>query len=207
MCRRRDCHVLSKYSSLSPSDLFWENTCSCRVEFTMQLWLVSLLFIVGCACALPTVTPRQMQGNSSCDVWKITKLIGGIEENMFIQKQEMQGLQTLQYLSTATGSIKAPANGTQSDFQLNQIDLAATLQKAIAVRENNQRLADDLASPSARGLAVVAQSQVAVMIDMMNLKGGGESDSKMLEGLVGRVKDAMAQNRENLKMADGGCRR
>ncbi|XPS77057.1 hypothetical protein M3J09_009093 [Ascochyta lentis] len=170
----------------------------------MQLWLLSLLYI-GYASALPTVTPRQTQGNSSCDARKITQLIGGIEENMFIQKQELQGLQTLQSLSTTTTSPKAPANGTQSDFQLNQIDLAATQQKAVAVRERNQRLADDLASPSAMGLAIVAQSQATVMIDTKGLIGGG-SDAKILEGLVGRVKDAMAQNMQNLKMADGGCR-
>lgn len=57
------------------------------------------------------------------------------------------------------------------------------------------------------GLAIVAQSQVAVMIDMKSLTGGGGSDSMMLESLVGRVKEAMAQNGENLKMAGQGCGR
>jgi hypothetical protein len=116
-------------------------------------------------------------------------------------------LQTLQSLSTTNIPFKAPANGTQSDFQLNQISVASTQEKAIAVRERNQRLADELSSPSAMGLAIVAQSQVAVMIDMKSLTGGGESDSEMLKSLVGRVKEAMAQNGENLKMVDQGCGR
>jgi hypothetical protein len=116
-------------------------------------------------------------------------------------------LQTLQSLSTTNIPLKAPANGTQSDFQLNQISVASTQEKAIAVRERNQRLADELSSPSAMGLAIVAQSQVAVMIDMKSLTGGGESDSEMLKSLVGRVKEAMAQNGENLKMVDQGCGR
>lgn len=83
----------------------------------------------------------------------------------------------------------------------------ATQQKAIAVRERNQRLADELNSPSAMGLAIVAQSQVAAMIDVQSLKPGSESDAKMLDGLVQRVKEAMAQNAANLRMADAGCSR
>lgn len=55
------------------------------------------------------------------------------------------------------------------------------------------------------GLAMVAQSQVAVMIDMQSLKGGGEGDAKILQSLVRRVQDAMTQNEQNLKAVDGGC--
>ncbi|KAF2627167.1 hypothetical protein BU25DRAFT_308697, partial [Macroventuria anomochaeta] len=116
-----------------------------------------------------------------------TQLIGGIQENMFIQKQELQGT-----------PLVPPANGTQSDFQLNQFSITITQLKAIAVRERNQRLADELNSPSAKGLAIVAQSQVAVMIDMNSVKGGGEGDAKLLGELVMRVRYAMAQNGENL---------
>lgn len=57
------------------------------------------------------------------------------------------------------------------------------------------------------GLAMVAQSQVATMIDVQNLKEGSESDLKVLDSLIERVKDAMAQNAANLKMADAGCLR
>lgn len=99
---------------------------------------------------------------------------------------------------------KAP-NGTQSNFQLNQISITTTQQKGIAVRERNQRLADELNSPSAMGLAIVAQSQVAVMIDTKILEGDGKSDTKMLDSLVQRVEDAMTQNMANLKMANTGC--
>lgn len=52
---------------------------------------------------------------------------------------------------------------------------------------------------------MVAQSQVAVMIDVQSLKGGGDADTKMLQSLVERVKNAMAQNEENLKTVDKGC--
>ncbi|KAF1350591.1 hypothetical protein EJ07DRAFT_138344 [Lizonia empirigonia] len=168
----------------------------------MLLRLTTLFLIIGCALALPAVRVRQTQGNSTCDAGKTAQLIGGIEENMFIQKQELTGLQTLKSLSTA-----APANSTQSNFQLTQSGVAATQQKAIAVRERNQRLADELSSPSAMGLALVAQSQAAVMIDMKSLTGGGERDASMLDGLVKRVMDAMAQNGANLKVVDGACRR
>lgn len=99
---------------------------------------------------------------------------------------------------------KAP-NGTQSNFQLNQISITTTQQKGIAVRERNQRLADELNSPSAMGLAIVAQLQVAVMIDTKILEGDGKSDTKMLDSLVQRVEDAMTQNMANLKMANTGC--
>ena len=52
----------------------------------------------------------------------------------------------------------------------------------------------------------MAQSQVATMIDVQSLKEGSASDTKMLDGLVERVRDAMAQNAANLKMADAGAR-
>jgi hypothetical protein len=116
-------------------------------------------------------------------------------------------LQTLQTLSTQSSTLKAPSNGTQSDFQLNQISVISTEQKAIAVRERSQRLADELNSPSAMGLAIVAQSQVAAMIDVQNLKGGGDAEIKMLQSLVERVKNAMIQNEENLRVVNKGCRK
>lgn len=94
-----------------------------------------------------------------------------------------------------------------SDFQLNQISITAIQQKAIPVRERNQRLADELSSPSAMGLAMVAQSQVSVMIDMKSLTGGGDADKRILEILLGKVQEAMSQNEENLKMVDMGCRK
>ena len=48
------------------------------------------------------------------------------------------------------------------------------------------------------GLAIAAQFQVAVMIETKSLEGGSESDTKMLRSLIERVRDAMAQNGENL---------
>jgi len=125
---------------------------------------------------------------------------------LYVQERLIyRSLQTLQALTT-TSSTQVPANGTQSDFQLNQISLASTQQKAIAVRERNQRLADELGSPSAMGLAMVAQMQVAVMLDVQSLKGA-EGDEQMLGKLVDTVKGAMSQNEANLKMVDMGCGR
>jgi hypothetical protein len=114
-------------------------------------------------------------------------------------------LQTLQTLSTQSINAKAPSNDTQSDFQLNQVSIVSTEQKAIAVRERSQRLADELNSPSAMGLAIVAQAQVAAMIDVQSLQGGVDADMKMLQSLVERVKTAMTQNEENLRVVDKGC--
>lgn len=56
------------------------------------------------------------------------------------------------------------------------------------------------------GLAMVAQYQVAAMIDVQSLKGGGDADAKMLQSLAERVKNAMMQNAENLKVAEKGCK-
>ena len=55
------------------------------------------------------------------------------------------------------------------------------------------------------GLAMVAQTQVAAMIDVQSLKGGGDADMKMLKSLVERVKHAMTQNEENLRVVDKDC--
>ena len=55
------------------------------------------------------------------------------------------------------------------------------------------------------GLAMVAQAQVATMIDVQSLKGGGDADVKMLQSLVERVRNAMTQNEENLRVVDKGC--
>ncbi|KAF1923868.1 uncharacterized protein M421DRAFT_425366 [Didymella exigua CBS 183.55] len=171
----------------------------------MLFRLLTLLFAASGAYALPKALRREAQANSSCDALKYSHLIGSIQETMFIQKQELQGLQTLLSLSTNTGSLTAPTNGTQSDFQLNQISIVSAELKAIAIRERSQILADELSSPSAKGLAMVAQSQAAVMIDMQSLKEGREGDTKMLESLVRRVKDAMIQEEKNLNVADGEC--
>jgi chromosome segregation and condensation protein ScpB len=85
------------------------------------------------------------------------------------------------------------------------MNIASIEQKAISVREHSQRLADELSSPGARGLAIVAQSQVAVMIDVQSLRGGGVRDAKMLEGLVERVMATMGQTKDNLEMVGRGC--
>lgn len=53
---------------------------------------------------------------------------------------------------------------------------------------------------------MVAQYQVAAMIDVQSLKGGGDADAKMLQSLAERVKNAMMQNAENLKVAEKGCK-
>ncbi|OSS45054.1 hypothetical protein B5807_09220 [Epicoccum nigrum] len=161
-----------------------------------------LLSVLNLVAALPTLNPRQAPANATCDAFKFTQLIGGIQENIFIQKQEMQGLQTLQSLSTQT---PAPSNATHSDFQLAQTALADTQKKGVTVRERNQRLADDLQSPGAKGLARVAQMQVSVMLDAKSLKGSGAGDVKMLGELVTRTTDAMALNEENIKTVESGC--
>jgi hypothetical protein len=53
--------------------------------------LIAFVLIISVACAFPTVIERQAQENSTCNSRKVAQLVGGIEENMFIQKQELQG--------------------------------------------------------------------------------------------------------------------
>lgn len=57
----------------------------------MLLHLLPLLSILVLAASLPTLDLRQAPANTTCDAFKFTQLIGGIQENMFIQKQELQG--------------------------------------------------------------------------------------------------------------------
>ena len=74
------------------------------------------------------------------------------------------------------------------------------------MRERNQRLADELQSPGAKGLARVAQMQNSVMLDVKGLKGSGEGEEKKVLGeLVTRTMDAMKLNEENVKVVEKGC--
>ncbi len=60
----------------------------------MTVIIIRFLTIVmtfSCISALPTLDPRQAEENSTCDARKYTQLVGGIQENMFIQKQELTG--------------------------------------------------------------------------------------------------------------------
>lgn len=57
----------------------------------MLLNFLAIIAATSCASASPMLLPQQGKRDSTCDARKYTQLIGGIEENMFIQKQELQG--------------------------------------------------------------------------------------------------------------------
>lgn len=56
----------------------------------MQL-LVILFVFAGFAFSLPAITPRQQGQKSTCDMEKVAMLVGGIQENVYIQMQELAG--------------------------------------------------------------------------------------------------------------------
>jgi len=57
----------------------------------MLLNFLAIVAATSCVSASPMLLSQKAKGNSTCDARKYTQLVGGIEENMFIQKQELQG--------------------------------------------------------------------------------------------------------------------
>ena len=92
---------------------------------------------------------------------------------------------------------------------MQQCAVATLLQKGIAVREENQVLAEKMKSASGlmRGLASVAQEQNRAKVTLKGLKAG-RNDTVVLKEMMRGVEMGMELNEENVKIAgERGCGR
>ncbi|KAF2705499.1 hypothetical protein K504DRAFT_493942 [Pleomassaria siparia CBS 279.74] len=166
---------------------------------------LSLLFLAGAALALPA--PQKGGGNATCNSVLTAQLVGGIQANLNIQAQELQGVQTLASLTAANSTGRALPNNAVSDFQLTQSNVLTIQQKGIDIRAQNQKLASELNSPAAQGLAVVAMAQVMEVMQVKSLTGSGPADAKTLQLLVTEVQGGTKQNMMNLMAAESACKK
>jgi hypothetical protein len=88
-----------------------------------------------------------------------------------------------------------------AEFTTTQQSVLAIQQKGITIRQNNQKLAKEIKSPAADGLAIVAGAQTKEMLQVMGLKGTS-ADKDTLATLM-KVMDGTAQNGKNLAAAQG----
>lgn len=86
------------------------------------------------------------------------------------------------------------------EFQTEQQSVLRIQQQGINIRANNQKLAKEIKSPAASGLATVAMAQVKEMTQVQGLKGN-EADANTLQQLVQEVQDGTKQNQKNLAAA------
>jgi len=87
-------------------------------------------------------------------------------------------------------------------FATTQQSVLAIQQKGITIREKNQKLAGEIKSPAADGLAVVAGAQTKEIEQVKGLKGT-QADAGTLSMLVQEVRDGTKQNQMNLDAAKG----
>ncbi|KAH7092114.1 hypothetical protein FB567DRAFT_231124 [Paraphoma chrysanthemicola] len=146
------------------------------------------------AAAAPAADCAQVQG----------QLEKGIQANLDIQAQELKGVEALQGLLSC-GSAGGNATGSASNsfaFQAAQKEVLNIQAQGITIRAENQKLAGEISSPAADGLAVVAQAQVLEMSQVQSLKGTA-ADEATLQKLVQEVMDGTMQNQKNLAAAKG----
>jgi hypothetical protein len=87
-------------------------------------------------------------------------------------------------------------------FQTTQQSVLAIQQKGITIRAQNQKLAGQIKSPAADGLAIVAGAQTKELGQVKGLKGT-QADASTLKMLVQEVQDGTKQNQMNLAAAKG----
>jgi hypothetical protein len=92
--------------------------------------------------------------------------------------------------------------GGTAGFNATQGSVLAIQQRGIDIRANNQKLAKEINSPAADGLAIVAGAQTKEIDQVRSLKGTS-ADAKTLGMLVTEVMDGTKQNQKNLAAAKG----
>ncbi|KAF2847447.1 hypothetical protein T440DRAFT_456238 [Plenodomus tracheiphilus IPT5] len=157
----------------------------------MKLLIFTIL--VGTAFAAPTLSSRQ---NSTCDPEKVAQLVGGIQANLFVQKQELAGIKNLQKLEAKNGS---------THFSKERQNVLVIQQLGIDIRAQNQQIATEINSPAIDGLNIVQGAQITEMRQVMGLTGDKANDQDVLGTLVKEVEDGTKQNEANLAAAQGQC--
>ncbi|KAH9876509.1 hypothetical protein J1614_003640 [Plenodomus biglobosus] len=157
----------------------------------MKLFLFILL--TGSAFSIPALVTRQ---NTTCDPEKVSQLAGGIQANLFVQKQELAGIKSLQNLHV---------NKIMTHFPKERQNVLAIQQLGIDIRAQNQQIAKDIDSPALDGLNIVEGAQITEIRQVMGLTGDKENDKAVLDTLVKEVEDGTKQNEANLAAAQGQC--
>ena len=85
-------------------------------------------------------------------------------------------------------------------FKKEQQSVLSIQQQGINVRANNQKLAAQINSPAAAGLATVAMAQTTEMTQVQGLTGTA-ADASTLSTLVTEVQGGTQQNTKNLAAA------
>ncbi|EUC46229.1 hypothetical protein COCMIDRAFT_93398 [Bipolaris oryzae ATCC 44560] len=144
----------------------------------------------GCNIGKASAVTGGAAANSTCTMTK-AHLEKGIQHNLKIQAQELQGIQTLQ------SQLDTPA------FNTTQTAVLAIQQRGIDIRAKNQKLAKKISSPALDGLNIVEGAQVKEKDQVTGLKGQKATDKDTLDTLVKEVMDGTAQNKKNLEAARG----
>jgi hypothetical protein len=165
----------------------------------------TLLCLFASAIAAPA---PQASGTTNCAAIQM-KLEQGIQANLDIQAQELKGyVVSLPYkFSILTGaplSVYAlKLQGGTAGFNATQTSVLAIQQRGVDIRANNQKLAKEINSPAADGLAIVAGAQTKEIDQVKSLKGNAAADGETIKMLVQEVMDGTMQNQKNLQAAKG----
>ncbi|KAG9192850.1 hypothetical protein G6011_11584 [Alternaria panax] len=151
----------------------------------MKTFAILCLFTSALAAPAP-----QASGTANCAAIQ-TKLEQGIQANLDIQAQELKGVYALKL------------QGGTAGFNATQTSVLAIQQRGIDIRANNQKLANEINSPAADGLAIVAGAQTKEIDQVRSLKGNAAADSATITMLVQEVMDGTKQNQKNLAAAKG----
>jgi hypothetical protein len=168
-------------------------------------------FALLCFVAVALAAPAKLAPTASLNCTEVqTQLEKGIQANLDIQAQELKGYtfsllfpSVAPHLLTSNCSVHSLQlqSGT-GEFETTQQSVLSIQQKGITIRANNQKLAAEIKSPAADGLAVVAGAQTKEMMQVMSLKGTA-ADADTLKQLVQEVQDGTKQNEKNLATAKG----
>jgi hypothetical protein len=150
-------------------------------------------FTILCLVATALAAPAKMAAAPTANCTQIqTQLEKGIQANLDIQAQELKGytwppfaqplyftelIHSVQSLNLQTGT---------AEFTTTQQSVLAIQQKGITIRQNNQKLAKEIKSPAADGLAIVAGAQTKEMLQVMGLKDGTAQNGKNLAAAQGQ---------------------
>jgi hypothetical protein len=167
----------------------------------MKTFTLLCLFVSALAAPAPQASP------ANCAAIQ-TKLEQGIQANLDIQAQELKGYVSLaipSFLPQLTHLISVYAlklQGGTAGFNATQASVLAIQQRGVDIRANNQKLAKEINSPAADGLAIVAGAQTKEIDQVKSLKGTS-GDAATLGMLVMEVMDGTKQNQKNLEAAKG----
>jgi hypothetical protein len=106
-------------------------------------------------------------------------------------------------LTDALSVYALKLQGGTAGFNATQTSVLAIQQRGVDIRANNQKLAKEINSLAADGLAIVAGAQTKEIDQVKSLKGNAAADGETIKMLVQEVMDGTMQNQKNLQAAKG----